>query len=127
MRVKAIYFGDFMGNIDDEALKIEEVLKNNNISLCIEPVDTPPFAEKYDILFFDWGGASLGNSMMESFCRKIVKESKEYPSRIFVMTSSMTKRAMKDAQDTIEYDMSNIFLDIKDAIEPIKDLIKEQQ
>ncbi len=72
-----------------------------------------PMDEKYDILFFDWGGMSMGNDILGHYCRYIIEDSKKYPNRCFVMVSSFTQSAMEDAQ----YEFSgekfhNIFLNV---------------
>jgi len=80
----------------------------------VKCVDTPPFGESYSILFFDWGGMSLGNSLMEHFCKYIIKEAIDRPSVDYVMTSRLTKNAMEDAKSQIPNDIPNIYLSVED-------------
>lgn len=75
--------------------------------------------KSYDILLFDWGGASLGNSNMRHFCRYILNEAIEKPSRIYIMVSTFTADAMKEALDDFQQANgelpANVFLKISDA------------
>lgn len=72
----------------------------------------------YDILFFDWGGMSMGNSMLEHFCDRILKKARECPDKHFVMLSMFTKDAMRDAKNELDKEIEevpyNIFLGIEE-------------
>ena len=125
---KVIYFADPMGNLKEE-LEIEIVkplVKKGVLFDRIRCMDTPPFKERYDILFFDWGGMSVGNTLMEHFCDKIIEDSQEYPNRLFVMVSRMTRYAMEDSIRTFGEDIKvhNIFLDIESFAEYYKKFVK---
>lgn len=120
---KVVYFADSMLSMrfdtQEEECKeaIEEPLHTLGIRFHkIECTTNPPFGKMdYDILFFDYGGMSIGNSLMQSFCRQILMEAKDYPSRYYVMVSSFTERAMRDIQK--EYgtmEEYNIYLKIED-------------
>ena len=119
---KVIYFGDIAYSGDCESLE-EEFTKNtlkdlqrNDLEIDVKKIEfreTPPWKEKYDILFFDWGGMSIGNSMLEHFCEYIIEEAEKYPNRIYIMTSFFTAEAIKEAIDDIGEDKPNIFLDIE--------------
>jgi len=63
-------------------------------------------------LFFDWGGISVGNSMLEHFCRYIINHAEDHPGNVYVMTSQMTEAAMIDALSVIPDRPENIYLDI---------------
>ncbi len=77
--------------------------------------------EQFDILFFDWGGMSLGNSMMEHFCSYIIKHANDHSSRFYVMVSLMTKAAMKDALYSFgDNKPFNVFLTIEDLEKHLK-------
>ena len=68
----------------------------------------------YDLLMFDWGGMSIGNSMLEHYCKYILKEAVDCPSRYYVMVSTMTKYAMEDALHEMgDNKPQNVFLDFK--------------
>jgi len=95
--MRAIYFGDAMGDLEFERDHILSVLNENGIDMDIKVTDLPPWNELFDILFFDWGGMSLGNSMLDHFCRFILDDAQDYPQRIYVMTSCFTQDSMKDA------------------------------
>ena len=89
--------------------------------------DVPPMRgsgeeRNYDILFFDWGGASAGcQGLFDSFCRQILEESLDCPSKVYVMCSLFTTIAMKEAKAEFERDNGsvppNVFLTIKEASE----------
>ena len=123
--MKAIYFGDLMGNLEEERDHILSVLKQNEINIEIKITDIPPWDEVFNILFFDWGGMSMGNSMLEHFCGNILDDAEYYPQRIYVMTSSFTEAAMKDALEGRSEIPPNVFLSLKDSktIEALKALI----
>lgn len=71
--------------------------------------------EQFDILFFDWGGMSLGNSLIGHFCRYIIKHANDHSSRFYIMVSNFTKEAMKDALESFSKDKPlNVFLTIKE-------------
>lgn len=126
IKAKTYYFADmfwssFFDSIEDEfnemvALPFKAAgIKFENVTCT----DTPPFKESYEILFFDWGGMSLGNSLLNSFCRQILQEAKDNPSIDYIMTSTFTSSAMKDAQlDFGEY-LPNIYLTIEEYIKKI--------
>lgn len=117
---KVIYFGDMMlsGNNDTIEEEFENEVhpqfKRQGIVFDkVQCMDMPPTGETYDILLFDWGGASVGNSFMDSYCRLIEKESKDNPNRLYVIVSAFTEEAMKDAmREGIDY--PNIFIHIRD-------------
>ena len=119
---KVIYFADpfftyDVDNIEDEwKYGPEKQLAEHGIQFDkVHFYETPPFNQtNYDILFFDWGGASLGNDMLGSFCRQIIRESELYPNRCYVMISTFTNYAMEDALEVLDNKPENIFLSIKD-------------
>jgi len=115
--MKAIYFGDPGGDIKEERDHIINRIESlTGVRIEIEATDIPPFGRQFDILFFDWGGLSLGNSMLEYFCREVIECAEDNPGRIFIMKSLFTKNAMDDA--LIEFGDNrpgNIYLTIKDA------------
>jgi hypothetical protein len=117
--MRAIYFCDipFEGTIQDELDVLKFKLSEAKIpEFKIEVTDRPPFKEQYDILFFDWGGMSIGNSILEHFCRHIYEQALERPGTAFVMVSYFTKEAMDDAIKEFGKDKpDNIFLEIEDA------------
>jgi len=127
---KVIYFADPMGDLQDE---VDDILLSveNKTGLEIEfalITDEPPFKKSFDILFFDWGGMSVGNDTLGMFCREIIKIAEDKPGKIFIMTSSFTKRAMEDALDFLGNDRerpSNIYLGIESAKNAIKSFYSE--
>lgn len=126
--MRAIYFHDPDDGSDRDLEIIKASLQKHGIKrLKIESTDVPPWHENYDILFFDWGGMSLGNSMLEHFCRYFLNEAREKPGRAFVMTSEFTKYAMEDAclvmGREVEGKPSNVFLTIESAVPWIKILL----
>ncbi len=129
IKAKSYYFGDmffstFYDSLEEEfedtvAEKAREYgIEFENVT-CVE---SPPFGESYSILFFDWGGMSIGNSMLNSFCRQIIEEAGDRPSVDYVMTSRMTTDAMKDAlKYYAEVDkVPNIYLTVDQYLEKLK-------
>jgi len=124
---KVIYFADLMLTGNDKTLEdeftsvIAKKLRLNGLEFTnVHYRDIPPFGkENYDILFFDWGGMSIGNSLMETFCVYIIEEAQEKPNNYYIMASSMTAYAMKDALREFgdSAQLHNIFLDIYNFIE----------
>ncbi|MCK9417378.1 hypothetical protein M0Q97_12130 [Candidatus Dojkabacteria bacterium] len=120
---KVLYFHDCMTNeeeIQEEIRRYQREFYLNQIEINkIEDTDMPPFGGNYDILLFDWGGMSVGNSVMESFCREILEEAIEKPSKIYIMVSSMTSYAMQEAMREFKDENgnmpSNVFLTITEA------------
>lgn len=91
--MKCIYICDFMGEPERERHELEQ-----KTGLQITWKEDPNFERQYfDVLFFDWGGASLGNSLLESFCNRILSHAVEHPSKEYVITSKFTGFAMNDA------------------------------
>jgi len=125
---KVIYFADPLENLKEEAERVivRPLLKERILFDKIRCMDTPPFEKVYDILFFDWGGMSFGNTLMEHFCSEIIKQAQDYPNRLFVMVSNMTRYAMEDAIKTFGEDVKvhNIFLDIESFAEYYKKFAK---
>jgi len=123
------YWYDLMGDPDEEIDAIKKQLSHFDVDLKFKfrKSGVPMLDKKFDVLFFDWGGMSIGNSLMESFCREILFHAQEHPSKIYIMTSSFTEQAMKDMM--IQYrnelkDTSNVFLNIKSAAPYLKELIE---
>jgi hypothetical protein len=129
-KMKAIYFCDPMGEPMEEALIIQHALLEHGINLKIKVVTIPPFDTSFDICFFDWGGMSIGNSMLEHFCRYFIDHAKEHPSNIYIMNSMFTKDAMEDALSYFnrEHDErpANIYLDIDSSIPYLKALLNNK-
>lgn len=73
-----------------------------------------PQGENFDYMFFDWGGMSVGNNIMETYCRLIAKEAKDYPSRIWIVVSTFTSYAMEEAIEEFGNENHNIFTSIDD-------------
>jgi len=121
----ALYFHDWMSDDEETAEEvklIEREMLNEDIKFesGIGETDMPPFKERnYDILFFDWGGAMIGNNMMGHFCQNILEEALECPSKVYVMVSSFTRTAMREAQRDFQQANGelppNVFLDFKSA------------
>lgn len=128
-----VYFADPMltfgcASIEQEykenvALKLElHRIKFANVRCTTDP----PFAGThrsremghYDILFFDWGGMGVvDQKMMSSFCRLILREATDHPSRFYVVTSAFTELAMKDAMASFgDAVPANMFLSLTDFI-----------
>lgn len=114
MGVTAIYFGDIGGDIEEERGDIQKFLRSKGIYMKIKETDLPPWEDYFDVLFFDWGGISVGNSMLEHFCRWIIEHAENNPGKVYVMTSVFTAEAMEDALHQMPDPPNNIYLNLKD-------------
>lgn len=115
---KFLYYCDPMGDEQEEMKHI--IIEIENLSgktISIQYEEQLPLEKSFDVLFFDWGGMSIGNSMLEHFCDYILKDAQEHPSRFYVMTSTFTTSAMRDAISEFGNDKpANILLTVKELI-----------
>lgn len=121
--MKAFYFCDPMGDWVWERREIQETIYNaTKKTLEIKYTERFPLLDDtyFDVLFFDWGGMSIGNSLLESYIRHLLKDAENHPGRFYVMTSRFTAEAMKDAMNEMVDKPANIFLDIKGVIPYLK-------
>jgi len=125
--MKAIYFADPFNDIEEEKITLQKKLKNAGLDLDIITTSNPPWDEQFDVLFFDWGGMSVGNSMLEHFCEHWIDDAREHPSRIYIMASMFTKNAMEDLRGYEEREIEefpkNIFMSVEEAIPFLKELL----
>lgn len=113
---RAIYFADIDDDMEQECSSIQRYLAEViGLDIPIELWERPPFKENFDILFFDWGGMSIGNSLLESFCGQIIENAEDNPGRIYIMTSQFTSYAMKEAINELSNRPNNIYLSIEKA------------
>lgn len=119
--MKYLYVYDFMGDGIAEAFDISKIiLKNTGLKIDIESSEDPNLIEdgNYDVLFFDWGGASIGNSMLEHFCDRILDAARNMPTRLYVMTSTFTRQAMIELMAELKLETEeipkNLFLSVED-------------
>lgn len=118
LKKKTIYFGDIALTSDVE--DIQEEFNKGVLPQLVEAglvfktpvvcVTMPPFKEDFEVLLFDYGGMSLGNSMLEHFCEYIIKHAEEHPNRHYIMVSQMTELAMQDALREFKSPPHNVFL-----------------
>ncbi len=81
----------------------------------------------FDILFFDWGGMSLGNDMLGSQCRALTSHAEEHPSKVYIMASLFTGYAMQDALDEfLGRKMGNVIIDIQDQKDLVRAVFSEE-
>lgn len=122
---KVIHFSDPMlsalVDTQEQEFKecVESPLEDRGIlidGLRLTLTDMYPRGEMYDYLFFDYGGMSLGNSLMESLCREILRDADKYPNRTYIVVSTFTSYAMKDAKEELGADLPNVFLSIDDFV-----------
>ena len=115
-KIRAIYFCDIDDDMQQECESIQRYLKDViGLDIPVELWEKPPWDERFDILFFDWGGMSFGNSMLEHFCRYIIENAENNPGRVYVMTSLFTEAAMRDALQELKDRPRNIYLSIEKA------------
>ncbi len=117
---RAIYFCDADDDMQQECESIQRYLaKVVGLDIPVELWERPPWRERFDILFFDWGGMSLGNSLLEHFCDEIIKNAEDNPGRVYVMTSTFTEAAMREALQELKGKPNNIYLSIEKAKIPL--------
>jgi hypothetical protein len=98
---KTLYFTDWEYSneaIEKEMMDINNELEDNGVNDCMvtEFTQLPPFVghseEKYyDVMYFDFGGVmTVCYSTVSNFIECILKESKEYPNRYYVVTSTFS-------------------------------------
>jgi hypothetical protein len=76
----------------------------------LQVFDSPDaFEQSYGILMFDWGGMSIGNSLLDHFTRRIYKLAEENPSRDFILLSRFTEEAYNDMVNGGHLKLSNIY------------------
>lgn len=124
---RVIYFHDMVDKKEEQKDLRQQVLypcKRCDIFFenAVECRDLPQcLDEEFEVLFFDWGGMSLGNSMLDHFCNEILKRAEDRPNKFFVMVSEMTEEAMKDAINEFGKDRPfNLFLTVDDFGDWIK-------
>lgn len=100
----ALFFLDAIGSGDqtpqEEMQSIIKELKSEGVKFTDTYLtESPPFRgeKSFDYLFFDWGGMSLGNSMLQHFARYLLKDAEDNPSKFYIMVSRMTADAVRDA------------------------------
>jgi len=130
---KVVYFADPMLTFGCQSIEqeykenVELKLKLHSIKFTdIRCTTDPPFAGArkhrdmghYDILFFDWGGMGVVDQrMMSDYCRLMLRDATENPSRFYVVTSAFTEAAMKDAMANFADAVpGNMFLSLTDFI-----------
>jgi len=119
------YWGDIAGFLEEEADRIKDALEEAGIQYSRFEIKEQPqcLGERFDVLFFDWGGMSVGNNMLDHYCRRILQHAKDHPGRVYVMVSAMTSYAMRDALETFGSDRpANLFLEIDEALSFLKQL-----
>ncbi len=124
MKLTFYLFAD-LKDFEDDKNQQEKIWKyfceQNNIEFNFFATDTPEYDEKYfDVLLFDWGGMSIGNSLLEHFSRDIIKLAEDNPNRLFVVISDMTWYAFEDAKGEGLKDIQNIVYGEEKAQEYIK-------
>ena len=130
---KVIYFADPMYCLDIQTVEEEynQMVAPELSTFDIEfsnvhsTTDSMVLDEFCDVFFFDYGGMSLGNSLLETYTRYVLQFAEDFPSRYYVMVSRFTELAMKEALEDFGQDRpKNIFLTIKSFCELFKQLEK---
>jgi hypothetical protein len=81
--------------------------------------DASAFKQSFQILMFDWGGMSMGNSIIDSLIRELYRMAEESPSKDFVLLSRFTHEAYQDMNKDKNPDLFNIY-SAKQYIEKLK-------
>jgi hypothetical protein len=114
---KAYYWYDLTGDWkEDLVIQVNEPCIENGIiikKIIPEAGGGQCLAKDFDILFFDWGGMSVGNDCLQRFCRYILDDAENHTNRYYVMVSMFTEEAMKDAvMDFGKSKPFNVFLSV---------------
>jgi len=68
------------------------------------------FKPNTDVMLFDFGGMSLGNDLMDSNSREVIRMAEDNPSLLVLVTSSFTYRqAVEIELQNLELDLPNIW------------------
>jgi hypothetical protein len=67
------------------------------------------FEQSFDIFMFDWGGMSMGNSMLEHFIRRLCKMAEDNPSKDFILLSRFTNDAYRDYLENEHEKLFNVY------------------
>ncbi len=99
--MKVCAFVDFAGTTnfkgefvspDDEYKEIEATIRRwlpeKNITFKTEVQPHELENMPCDLYVFDWGGASIGNSMLEHFTEDLITQAQEKPNTLFVIWSA---------------------------------------
>jgi hypothetical protein len=129
---KVVYWADTDAKNEYEELRkiqIERAGLKLPRPTCVNvpPLKGHPEERYYDLLLFDWGGMSIGNSLLGTFCKYICEEAENCPSRYYVMVSQFTKNAMEDIMYEIggeEYKPINVFLSLENFAEHLKKYVQ---
>jgi len=109
IKAKTVVFCD-EGQEDWENYFLTRFNENNIYFINLNVFDTPQaFEESFEIFMFDWGGMSLGNSMLEHFIRRLYKLAEENPNKDFILLSRFTKDAYEDMLDKSHSNLENIY------------------
>jgi len=128
-----LYFHDCGDEPEPEIRQFQRKFYNKGFEVSfVDEVDVPPFKgasneKSYDILLFDYGGMMIGNDLMSHFCKYILREANECPNRIYIMVSTFTTEAMREAQTDFQNANEgklpfNVFLSIEEACEHLNKL-----
>jgi hypothetical protein len=109
VKLKVVVFCDEGSDDWNQYFKTE--FDNANITFSdIKIFDNPnAFTESFDIFMFDWGGMSLGNSMLDHFIRYLYKMANDNPNKDFVLLSRFTERAYEDYERDSNGELENIY------------------
>lgn len=122
--MKLAYFCDPLGDEKEEIDLIRSDIEdsgivNSEIKWIEKAIDLKNC--DFDVLFFDYGGMSFGNSMLEWFCNFLIELANEHPNKFFVMTSRFTAVAMRDALELFgDNKPANVLLSIDNLIPYLK-------
>jgi len=119
---RVMYFCDPSGIVEPEIdflVNVQNVCRKSEIEFInIHYTDEPEFRDtlNYSVLFFDWGGMSFGNSMLQHFIYEIIEVAKENPSKLYVMSSQFTSYATKEILETLKEEEipTNLFVDVQE-------------
>lgn len=121
LKGKAVFFFDWMGSAGIEPKEemknlIEDIKVRGYVFTETEFTERPPFGRYFDFLFFDWGGAAVGNSLLEHLASYLIEDAGDNPNKLYCIVSRMSVEAVRDAQKEMGVPGNNVFYCLDDFI-----------
>lgn len=122
IELSCFYWADAASDLEKDWEHIKWLLDEEGIVIKNLKMDyhPPKHGEFYDVLFFDYGGISMGASgLVEWAINELSDLAENNPSKYYVLTSRFTVDAAEEFD--LNYEVKeNIFSSVNDFIEEIK-------
>lgn len=95
-RIKTAFWADLMGACGmtpEEEMKQQKEWAEEELGVKLDihmPMNISQIEEGTELVFFDYGGMMLGNSLMEDNSRHLVRWAEDHPSALVVIVSTFT-------------------------------------